>query len=165
MKCTFQRTKLHLNSILELKSAVGLYDAPSWLSPVERLAVNQSVKGPNPFDGANSNEKMDCPVSLIFPFKSSTMIALTRFSGTFSVWKKSTVLLLTISCPVTRPGSLIHKLQAHNDNAFNIALTWKVAFRPLQSRSPQTPSNPKQKSDPTRKNLRRKVATFTYEGS
>ncbi len=25
---------------------------PSWLSPVERLAVNQSVKGPNPFDGA-----------------------------------------------------------------------------------------------------------------
>ena len=26
---------------------------PSWLSPVERLAVNQSVKGPNPFDGAN----------------------------------------------------------------------------------------------------------------
>jgi hypothetical protein len=28
---------------------------PPWLSPVERLAVNQSVKGPNPFDGANSN--------------------------------------------------------------------------------------------------------------
>jgi hypothetical protein len=25
---------------------------PPWLSPVERLAVNQSVKGPNPFGGA-----------------------------------------------------------------------------------------------------------------
>jgi hypothetical protein len=26
---------------------------PPWLSPVERLAVNQSVKGSNPFGGAN----------------------------------------------------------------------------------------------------------------
>lgn len=25
---------------------------PPWLSPVERLAVNQSVKGSNPFGGA-----------------------------------------------------------------------------------------------------------------
>jgi hypothetical protein len=33
---------------------------PSWLSPVERLAVNQSVKGPNPFDGATSQLPNNC---------------------------------------------------------------------------------------------------------
>jgi hypothetical protein len=30
---------------------------PPWLSPVERLAVNQSVKGSNPFGGATINAK------------------------------------------------------------------------------------------------------------
>ena len=39
---------------------------PSWLSPVERLAVNQSVKGPNPFDGATTNGKKRQFSSLIF---------------------------------------------------------------------------------------------------
>ena len=39
---------------------------PSWLSPVERLAVNQSVKGPNPFDGATAHEKNYYSFSFIF---------------------------------------------------------------------------------------------------
>lgn len=39
-----------INSLLKLLCSSKV--VPSWLSPVERLAVNQSVKGPNPFDGA-----------------------------------------------------------------------------------------------------------------
>jgi hypothetical protein len=42
---------------------------PPWLSPVERLAVNQSVKGSNPFGGANNHEKNYHSFSFIFsPF-------------------------------------------------------------------------------------------------
>ena len=41
---------------------------PPWLSPVERLAVNQSVKGSNPFGGANANEK-NYRFSLIFIYQ------------------------------------------------------------------------------------------------
>jgi hypothetical protein len=41
---------------------------PSWLSPVERLAVNQSVKGPNPFDGATfSHNNFFRPIGSLFP--------------------------------------------------------------------------------------------------
>ena len=43
-----------LKYYIESEKCSKHYDVPSWLSPVERLAVNQSVKGPNPFDGANS---------------------------------------------------------------------------------------------------------------
>ena len=49
----------------------GLYNVPSWLSPVERLAVNQSVKGPNPFDGATPNGKK-LPVSFSGSFSFNT---------------------------------------------------------------------------------------------
>jgi hypothetical protein len=37
---------------MELKICISDF-VPPWLSPVERLAVNQSVKGSNPFGGAN----------------------------------------------------------------------------------------------------------------
>ena len=50
---------------------------PSWLSPVERLAVNQSVKGPNPFDGATS-QLQDIPV--FFFYLLLTILKTPKFS-------------------------------------------------------------------------------------
>jgi hypothetical protein len=41
---------------MELKICISDF-VPPWLSPVERLAVNQSVKGSNPFGGATLNAK------------------------------------------------------------------------------------------------------------
>jgi hypothetical protein len=39
---------------------------PPWLSPVERLAVNQSVIGSNPIGGANSNFILQTETDLAF---------------------------------------------------------------------------------------------------
>jgi proteasome lid subunit RPN8/RPN11 len=60
---------------------------PPWLSPVERLAVNQSVKGSNPFGGATISKKA--------PF--SGLFMLCRFGTEKCIFGKKPYLSATLN--------------------------------------------------------------------
>ena len=87
---------------------------PPWLSPVERLAVNQSVKGSNPFGGATSQ------------------LHLYLFYFPFFSFEQSTVFSLNFEAPVSSSNSLSAQVFHCIDCAFWCGREIRYAGTPLR---------------------------------